>query len=184
MSELDCFDSRKKVMIVDVREQTVLPDDDSLYAFQLSILNFTSSSLHLCLQRPGINHLPNFEGDKSAKKKFKQYPMGYLHIDIAQVYTEERRVYLFAAIDRTSKFAYAELHTNQTHTIACNFLRQIIEIVPYCIHTVLTDNGIQFTNCQKGKWAFMQLFDHIRRQNGIEHRSTKFNHPCTNGQVE
>jgi len=55
------------------------------------------------------------------KKKFKQYPIGYFHIDIAEVNTEEGRLYMFAAIDRTSKFAYAELHLNQTRDTACRF---------------------------------------------------------------
>jgi transposase InsO family protein len=91
---------------------------------------------------------------------------------------------LFVGIDRTSKFAYAELHQNQTRDTACRFLRQLIAVVPYHIHTILTDNGIQFTNRQKDKWAFMHLFDRICRQNGIEHRLTKINHPWTNGQVE
>jgi transposase InsO family protein len=52
-------------------------------------------------------------------------------------------------------------------------------IVPYHIHTILTDNGIQFTNRAKDKWAFMHLFDRICYQNGIEHRLTKVNHPWT-----
>ena len=45
-----------------------------------------------------------------AKQKFKKYPLGYFHIDMAEVHTEEGRQYLFVAIDRASKFAFAELH--------------------------------------------------------------------------
>ena len=37
------------------------------------------------------------------KKKFKDYPIGYLHVDFAEVHTEEGSMYLFVAIDRTSK---------------------------------------------------------------------------------
>jgi hypothetical protein len=48
------------------------------------------------------------------KKKFKPYPIGYFHIDIAEVQTEEDKLYLFVGIDRNSKFAYAELHTEAT----------------------------------------------------------------------
>jgi hypothetical protein len=44
-------------------------------------------------------------------QQFKSYPIGYSHIDIAEVGTEEGKLSLFVAIDRTSKFAYAELHT-------------------------------------------------------------------------
>jgi transposase InsO family protein len=63
-------------------------------------------------------------------------------------------------------------------------LRRLIAAVPYKIHTVLTDNGIQFTNQQRHKYAFLHLFDRICQQHSIEHRLTKPNHPWTNGQVE
>jgi transposase InsO family protein len=174
----------QEAMIVAFRRQTLLPLDDCLYALQANIPHLTRSALHRCLKRYGISRLPDIEGTKPVKKKFKQYPIGYFHIDIAEVNTEEGRLYLFVAIDRTSKFAYAELHLNQTRDTACEFLRHLISVVPYRLHTILTDNGIQFTNRAKDKWAFMHLFDRICRQNGIEHRLTKINHPWTNGQVE
>ena len=60
------------------------------------------------------SRLPQVEGNKPAKKKFKSYPIGYFHIDIAEVQTAEGKLYLFVAIDRTSKFAYVELHERAT----------------------------------------------------------------------
>ena len=84
-------------------------------------------------------------GDKPTQKKFKSYPIGYFHIDIAEVHTEEGRLYLFVAIDRTSKFAFAQLHEKATRRVAGDFLRALIAAVPYKIHTVLTDNGTHFT---------------------------------------
>jgi transposase InsO family protein len=176
--------AEQEAMIVAFRHQTLLPLDDCLYALQPSIPTLTRSSLHRCLQRHGISRLPEIEGEKPIKKKFAKYPIGYFHIDIAEVCTKEGRLYLLVAIDRTSKFAYAELHPDQTRDTACRFLQQLILIVPYHIHTILTDNGIQFTNRKKDKWAFMHLFDRICCQHGIEHRLTKVNHPWTNGQVE
>ena len=112
------------------------------------------------------------------------HPIGYFHLDIAEVSTKQSKIYLFVAIDRTSKFTYAELHPDKTRDWACQFLRQLISVVPYYIHTILTDNGIQFTNRLKDKRAFKHLFDHICSQHEIEHRLTKVNHPWTNGQVE
>ena len=55
------------------------------------------------------------------------------------------------AIDRTSKFAYAELHAKANRWIATDFLKAVIKAVPYKIHTVLTDNGIQFTDPPKNR---------------------------------
>jgi hypothetical protein len=49
--------------------------------------------------------LPQVEGEASAKRKFKPYPIGYFHIDIAEVRTAQGKLYLLVAVDRTSKFA-------------------------------------------------------------------------------
>jgi transposase InsO family protein len=88
------------------------------------------------------------------------------------------------AIDRTSKFAFVRLVESAGKMEAAQFLRDLIEAVPYRIHIVLTDNGIQFTNRAKDKYAFAHIFDRVCVEHGIEHRLTKVNHPWTNGQVE
>ena len=49
---------------------------------------------------------------------------------------------------------------------------------------MLTDNGIQFTNHARHRYAFHHIFDRVCHENGIEHRLTRINHPWTNGQVE
>src|SRR5215475_6601072 len=79
----------EEAIIVAFRKHTLLPLDDSLYALQPTIPHLTRSSLHRCLQRHGIGRLPDVEGDKPTKKKFKSYPIGYFHIDIAEVQTAE-----------------------------------------------------------------------------------------------
>jgi transposase-like protein len=50
--------------------------------------------------------------------------------------------------------------------------------------TVLTDNGIQFTNRKRDLCAFHHSFDRVCHEYGIDHRLTKTNPPWTNGQVE
>jgi hypothetical protein len=109
--------------------------------------------LHRCLQRHGISRLPDVEDGKGAKRKFKTYPIGYFHIDIAEVRTAEGKLYLLVAIDRTSKFAYVELHEKATRRIAADFLQNLIKAVPYKIHTVLTDNGTHFTDPAGESWT-------------------------------
>jgi transposase InsO family protein len=156
---------------------------------EATIPHLTRSSLHRCLQRHGISRLPDVEGDKPAKKKFKTYPIGFFHIDIAEVRTEEGKLYLFVAIDRTSKFAFARLEDAATVHSASTFLNALIQAVPYKIRTVLTDNGVPFCDQparRNGPTARlrMHMFDKTCREHEIEHRLTKPNHPWTNGQVE
>ena len=128
---------------------------------------------------------PDVEGDKPAKKKFKSYPIGYFHIDIAEVQTAEGKLYLFVAIDRTSKFAYVELHEKATqddrgrvpappdrgrslqHPYRPDRQRHPVHkprAGPHCLASTSSSAPAD--------------------ENGIEHRLTKIKHPWTNGQVE
>jgi transposase InsO family protein len=178
-----------EAVIVAFRRYTLLPLDDCLYALQATIPHLTRSSLHRCLQRHGISRLPDVAGDKPVRRKFKAYAIGYFHIDIAEVQTAEGKLYLYVAIDRTSKFAFVQVVRKTGRTSASAFLMALIEAVPYRIHTVLTDNGIQFTfppRYADGPTAqyMTHMFDMRCRENDIEHRLTKVKHPWTNGQVE
>ena len=135
------------------------------------------------MQRHGTIRLPKLETDKP-KQKFKKYPIGYVHIDIAEVRTEDGKLYLFVALGRTSKLAYVELHERQTKAITAEFLRNVIAAIPDHIHTILTDNGIQFSNQARQKRASWQIFNRVREEYKIEHCKTKINPPWTNGQVK
>ena len=179
----------EEAIILAFRRHTLLPLDDCLYALQATIPRLTRSSLHRCLQRHGISRLPQVEGDRPEKRKFKTYPIGYFHIDIAEVRTEQGKLYLFVAIDRTAKFAFVALHEKADRPTAVRFLEALITAVPYRLHTVLTDNGIQFADLPRNRdgWTAryrVHRFDQICRANGIELGLTKPYHPWTNGQVE
>ena len=187
-----------EAIVVAFRRHTLLALDDCLYALQASIPHLTRSSLHRCLQRHGISRLPEVDGDKPGRRKFKTYAIGYFHIDIAEVRTAEGKLHLFVAIDRTTKFAFIQLHEKATTRVAGDFLRALIQAVPYRIHTVLTDNGIHFTDPRSPGSAVFAIkqaiaageifrahaFAYACAENDIEHRLTKPKHPWTNGQVE
>ena len=198
----------EEAVVVAFRRHTLLPLDDCLYALQPTIPHLTRSSLHRCLQRHGISRLPEVDGDLPAKQKFKSYPIGFFHIDIAEVQTAESR--LFVAIDRTSKFAFVELHRKALRRTAADFLKHLVEAVPYRINVVLTEpslvrhwfepngGGTHFTTLgaggsaaqlvaealAKGEPVWAHAFKYACATLGIEHRTTKPKHPWTNGQVE
>lgn len=178
--------AEEEAIIVAFRKHTLLPLDDCLYALLPTIPNLTRSSLHRCLKRHGISRLPETVGDKPAKKKFKKYPIGYFHIDIAEVRAAEGKLYLTVAIDRTSKFAFVRVTQKTSRVTASKFLEELVEAVPYKIHTVLTDNGIQFRYPPRHESAptarmMTHMFERRCREFGIEHRLTKIKHPWTNG---
>ena len=139
----------EEAIVVAFRKHTLLPLDDCLYALQATIPHLTRSALHRCLQRHGISRLPEIEGEKPSKKKFKTYPIGFVHIDIAEARTEQGKVFLFIAIDRTSKLAFARLVEKANTATAVAFLNELVEAIPYKIDVVLTDNGIQSPICRR-----------------------------------
>ena len=46
---------------------------------------------------------------------------------------------MFLAIDRVSKFTYVEFHDSAGKMEGSTFLKAVVEVFPYKIHTVLTD---------------------------------------------
>ncbi|MCA3609392.1 MAG: hypothetical protein IOC56_11910 [Methylobacterium sp.] len=82
----------------------------------------------------------------------------------------------------------AQLVTSANRVTASAFLVAPIKAVPCKIPTTLTENGIRFRypHYAHGPTAkhMTPMFGMRCRENGIEHRFTKINHPWTTGQVE
>ncbi len=108
------------------------------------------------------------------------------------------KIYLFVAIDQTSKSAFVELHEQASRRIAGDFLKALATAVPYKIQIALTDNGAHFNDPNGDGWTPEDIkatraekvpfrchaFEGSCADLDIEHRLTKPRHPWTNGQVE
>ena len=161
---------------------------EKLFSLKDRIKGLTRSNLHRCLKRHHLNRLPDIEEGGRKKKKFADYPIGYVHVDITEVRLGKQKLYIFVGIDRLCKYVYVELHERMTQENAVSFVRNLIADCPFIIHRLLTDNGSQFT--------YALLAEHLRPKNkihpfdalcaahNIKHKLTKFRHPWTNGQVE
>ena len=177
-------------IICTFRRTTQLALDDVFIALKDCIPALTRSNLHRCLRRHGLNVLPKDDNDhgQEKKKKFKDYPPGFVHIDITEVRIENGdKHYIFVMIDRATKYVYVELHPRMTIQISVSFLKNAIEDCPFKITKILTDNGPQFTYellAEHLRPARPHPFDVVCAAHGIDHRLTKFRHPWTNGQVE
>jgi hypothetical protein len=105
-----------QTLIVSFRKHTFLPLDDYLYAMQTTIPALTRCSLHRCLESRESAARPKWKGP-AKRKKFDSYPIGFFHIDLAEVRTAEGRLYLFDFIGaynfaRRLKTVKGGLHTN------------------------------------------------------------------------
>lgn len=71
--------------------------------------NVSRSGLDRCLRRHGLSRLANLrpeDGASAKTKPFKAYAPGYVHVDykfLPQMPGEDRRRYLFVAIDRATR---------------------------------------------------------------------------------
>ena len=164
----------EEAMGVALRRHTLLPLDDCLYALQPSIPHLTRSALHRCLQRHGISRLPDVEGDKPKRQRFKRYPIGFFHMDIAELQTVEGKLYLFVAIDRTSKVAVAQLVEKADRRTAWEFLEHLLEMVPCRIHTILTERAIEGAIGSSPMASGIQFAEQPRNRNTIYSRQMRF----------
>lgn len=178
---------QEEQVICEFRRVTKFSLDDVLISLRDLIPALTRSNLHRCLKRHGLSRLPK-EELKRPKKKFKDYDIGYVHIDITTLHIGKKKWYLFVGIDRVCKYCYVELYERMTQKNARLFLENLNADFPFKIHTILTDNGAQFTYAllveRLRPKTKIHIFDQYCQSEGIEHRLTKFRHPWTNGQVE
>ena len=179
--------SKDEQIICAFRKSTQLPLDDCFISLKDEIKHLTRSNLHRCLKRHNMSVLPKIDEKTTPKKKFKNYEIGFVHIDITELLVGKEKSYLFVAIDRVTKFIFVKLYDRQTMENSVDFLQKTIDNFPYLLHKILTDNGKQFTygklkrnNPLENKHPFTALCN----KNGTAHRTTKPYHPWTNGQVE
>ena len=172
----------EEAMVVAFRRHTLLPLDDCLYALQPTVPHLTRLALHRCLQRHGTSRLPDVEGDKPKRPRFKRYPIGFFHMDIAEVQTAE----VSSVCSSPSTEPASSPSTNLSKRPKGKQRGSSLSICwkPFRIHTILTDNGIQFSEQPRNRntaYSWQMRFDMICEANGIEHRLTKPDHPWTNG---
>jgi hypothetical protein len=97
--------------------------------------------------------LPEIDGDQPKKKRFASYTIGGScpRARPGGPHRRRRGAYrggppLFVAVDRTSTFAFAEVHERATRRAGADFLHASVAAVPYRIPTVLTDDGTRFVD--------------------------------------
>ena len=186
----------QEAVVVELRKPLLLPLDDLLVVTHEFINDTVSrSGLDRCLRRHGVSRLqellPREEPQKAAPKGFKDYEPGFVHVDVKylpQMPDQEQREYLFAAIDRASRWVYVEILPTKSAKHASAFLKRLLKAAPFTITKVLTDNGKEFSDrfCATGQRepTGRHAFDRVCAANGIEHRLIKPRHPQTNGMIE
>ena len=184
----------QEAVAVSLRTTLLLPLDDLLCVVREFLNpNVSRSGLDRCLRRHGVGNLRDLKptARRPAHKPFKAYEPGYLHVDVKylpQMADEDRRRYLFVAIDRATRWVFVRVYPAKTAANARRFLRDLERAAPMRITRVLTDNGKEFTDrlfgLRKRAATGNHEFDRLCADLGIEHRLAPPMRPQTNGMVE
>ena len=181
-------------VVVHLRRALLLPLDDLLAVTREFICQKVSrSGLDRCLRRHGVGNLNALKPrePKAPGQAFKSYVPGFVHVDVKylpQMQDQDKRRYLFVAIDRATRWVFVQIKANKTAASARAFLNALDKAIPIKITKLLTDNGKEFTDrlfASKERLATgKHEFDLLCQELGIEHRLTKPRYPQTNGMVE
>jgi len=184
----------QEAIAVHLRKTLLLSLDDLLCVMREFVNpDVSRSGLDRCLRRHGVGNLRQLlpVSARSPHKPFKAYEPGFVHIDVKylpQMADETQRRYLFVAIDRATRWVFVQLKTSKSAQAAKRFLAALIKACPIKIHTILTDNGKEFTDrfitTGERTPTGQHAFDALCAALDIEHRLTPPRRPQTNGMVE
>ena len=186
----------QEAVVVALRQTLLLPLDD-LLAVTREFLNagVSRSGLDRCLRRHGISDLkallPRDASGKPAYQPCKDDAPGLVHVDVKylpQMPDADQRRYLFAAIDRATRWVYVEILPEKSTAGAQSFLTNLLQAAPFRITKILTDDGQEFTDCccatGEREPTGQHGFERICAEQHIEHRFIPPRHPQTSGMIE
>jgi transposase InsO family protein len=112
-----------------------------------------------------------------------------IEIDVKYV-PKIMRCYQFTAIDCASRWRYLQVYDSLDNGSAITFLKEMMEITPFNIKAVKTDNESCFTNRYAGFLKSttvlprQHIFDQICQRHNITHYLIDPGKPAQNGKVE
>ncbi|SJN15241.1 Mobile element protein [Halomonas citrativorans] len=120
---LTTLSSAQEEIVLALREYLRLSVDDLLVvAREFLHPDLSHSALQRLLKRRGLPSLAALKKQERADqapthKPFKAYTPGYIHVDVKhlpQMLDENRKRYLFVAIDRATRWVYLEVRQHQS----------------------------------------------------------------------
>jgi transposase-like protein len=183
----------EEALVTELRRTLELPLDDIVEVMRRCLnAKLSRSAIHRCLKRHGLSAPKAIEREKPQAFKTAS-PCGFIHLDIKYLSTlEGKRAYAFVAIDRATRYVYVEILYERSGAAARAFLERFVRHFPHPVHTVLTDNGGEWTDRfavdkkrkPHDKPSGEHPLDRLCAAQGIAHRLIKPFRPQTNGMVE
>ena len=173
--------AEERAIVCALRRSTGFPLDDLTFVVSHFLPHLNRDAVYRILKAEGLGRLPAPSRAGKPAGTFKDYDLGFLHVDIKHLPKLRdrdgvtRKRYLYVAIDRCSRFVHLAVKDDETERSAVAFLKEAIRAFPFQVTHVLTDRGSCFT-ADGFEAACLSL--------GVEHRMTRPYTPRTNGMVE
>lgn len=126
-------------------------------------------------------HNPNHGFAKQIRKKRlrqryapKPKDFGHVEMDTLVKYVDDIKLYLITAIDVKLKYSFVQSYTKLNSSNALDCFKKFQLVHPFAIHTVQTDNGLEF----------LGDFDSYLEKKSVKHLFTYPRCPKINGVIE
>jgi len=183
----------EEALICELRRSLALALDDIVEVMRRCLRPLSRDCVYRCLRRHDLARRQAATAAPAASGAFESAPVGFIHVDVKHLPALRReKSYAFVAIDRATRYVYLEVHARRDGATATAFLDRFLAHFPHKVHTVLTDNGAEFTDRfavdmkdkPDGRSSGRHPFDRLATERHIVHRLTRPFRPQTNGMVE
>jgi transposase InsO family protein len=108
------------------------------------------------------------------RKKLRRVHKQGMELDTIIRFIDGTKRYILTAIDAEKKFAFAGAYTSHSSAAAADFLKRVIEVCPFLIDELQTDNGSEFA----------KNFEEACAALGLTHFNTHVRSPKENAFIE
>ena len=146
---LSNLDQKEELMVIALRKDCMLSLDDITEVMNrcISYKTFSRSSIYRCLKRNNMSCLPKNTSTPAIGKFEEITKPGYIHMDVKYLTKlNGKRSYIYVAIDRATRYVYAEILYNLEPTTTKEFIERFIDNFPCKVNIILTDNGFEWTD--------------------------------------
>lgn len=183
---------RIKGRIIELRKTTKLCARKLNWKLQKEGINIHPRTIGKILKSEGL--IRRYRTRKTQPQIKKLWLPGELvEIDIKYVpkRLKFKRFYQFTAIDCSSRWRYLKIYEDMSSYSAINFLKGLIEVAPFKIQAIKTDNGLCFTNRYSGYLKSSDILNPRLHPLDLECERLNIKHylidpgkPAQNGKVE
>ncbi len=184
---------RIKERVIELRKQTKLAALKIHWKLEKENIKIDARTIGKILKKEGLTRKYRIRRIKYKYVKAELKPGDLIEIDIKYVpgRVQNKRYYQFTAIDCATRWRYLRIYEGQYNLHSISFLKELIQIFPFRIKSVKTDNGMCFTNRYTGYLKStdpmnprLHSFDEFCLRSGIEHYLIDPGKPAQNGKVE